>query len=207
MESKEYERPREKLRHYGVTSLTDSELLQLIIGSGSVRVPVAKMARSVHSLLNSTARPVPYDLLSGIAGVGEATVCRILAALELGERSIKPNETSTGIDVTRIRKARKKTITYVTLDGAGARIGQYEESFQAALSHSIARRICAKALSDTAHALLVIIFNPIKGKEVSLQEASFLTELQDMTRRLGIKLSAIEYVTKTTHYRLHGGSV
>lgn len=83
------QRPRERLRALGAGALSVSELLSLVIGSGSA-------ARSAHLIaddllgyarghLRSLASASPSEL-ERLTGVGGATSARILAALELGRR-------------------------------------------------------------------------------------------------------------------------
>ena len=84
------ERPRERLRHLGVRSLALDELLTLLVGSGgrggsgrTVAIRVAERAGG------SLARLAALDVgeLEAVPGVGGATACRVLAALELGRRA------------------------------------------------------------------------------------------------------------------------
>lgn len=79
-----YQRPREKLRSQGVQALTSTELLQLIIGSGSAKVSGAKLARMVEQVLATGV--VSYEALVAVRGVGEAKACQVLAVVELGKR-------------------------------------------------------------------------------------------------------------------------
>lgn len=47
-----YQRPREKLRQKGVASLSDTELLQVIISVGAPGIPVARIARKLLKVLH-----------------------------------------------------------------------------------------------------------------------------------------------------------
>lgn len=85
----EEDRPREKLLLKGKSTLTDSELLALLIGSGTKdlsAVDVAKLvlASSSNSLTELARRNVKD--LTRIRGIGEAKAITIVAALELGRR-------------------------------------------------------------------------------------------------------------------------
>lgn len=79
-----YERPREKLRNRGVAYLTTIELIQLVIGSGSAQVSAARLAKEVSRQIEG--RTFTFDALIAINGLGEAKVCQLLAAFELGGR-------------------------------------------------------------------------------------------------------------------------
>ncbi len=84
MEQFLYQRPRERLVQSGVTALSASELIQLVIGAGSARVSGAKLARQVAGLLGDG--PVTYSTLVALNGLGPAKACQLLAALELSKR-------------------------------------------------------------------------------------------------------------------------
>lgn len=84
MENALYQRPREKLRSSGVSTLSIAELLQVILGSGGPGASGATIARHVEELLiDGTAS---YDALVAVQGVGDAKACQILAAYELSKR-------------------------------------------------------------------------------------------------------------------------
>jgi len=84
------DRPREKLGRVGPSGLGDNELLAIVIGGGAPGVSALGLANSVlesagglHGLLRLT----PDDLCQ-IGGVGVARAAQVLAALELGRRSL-----------------------------------------------------------------------------------------------------------------------
>jgi len=83
------DRPREKLRSKGRESLSDSELLAILIGSGSRRKSAVELAKEVLRLgknnLHELGKLSPRDLMA-VAGIGEARAVTIVAALELGRR-------------------------------------------------------------------------------------------------------------------------
>lgn len=84
------DRPREKMLagHPGI--LTDSELLAILIGSGSTRVSAVELARQILSAfggnLHVMAGKSAKELSGRFKGIGEAKAACILAALELGRR-------------------------------------------------------------------------------------------------------------------------
>ena len=83
------QRPRERLRTLGVAALSLSELLALIIGSGSRERSALQLAdgllSSARGQLRSLAAASPAEL-ERIPGVESAISARLLAALELGMR-------------------------------------------------------------------------------------------------------------------------
>lgn len=77
-------RPREKLQSRGAGFLTNSELIQVLFGSGSSTMPVARIARTIEPHLKQGV--LTFELLTAIPGVGNAKACQLLAAVELGRR-------------------------------------------------------------------------------------------------------------------------
>lgn len=85
----EEDRPREKMLLKGVTSLSDAELLAILIGSGNSNETAVQLSQrilnSVENNLNALGKLSIQDL-SGFKGIGEAKAITICAALELGKR-------------------------------------------------------------------------------------------------------------------------
>jgi len=83
------DRPREKLLSQGQRSLTDAELIAILIGSGNLDETAVELARriltSVGNNLNELGRK-GIDYLKTFNGIGEAKAVSIVAALELGKR-------------------------------------------------------------------------------------------------------------------------
>lgn len=86
----EEDRPREKMLLKGVTSLSDAELLAILIGSGSNNETAVQLSQrilnSVDNNLNALGKQTIHDLVSGFKGIGEAKAITICAALEIGKR-------------------------------------------------------------------------------------------------------------------------
>ena len=86
----EDERPREKIKLHGVETLTDAELLAVMLGSGTKDKNVVELSReilaSVGGRLDQLARLSLYDLQHQFKGIGEAKAMHLLATLEFGRR-------------------------------------------------------------------------------------------------------------------------
>ena len=85
------DRPREKLTLQGIHSLTDTELLAIILGTGSQETSAVGLARQMLSQyeydLVSFAQ-VDLSTLMKTKGVGKAKAISIKAAIEFGRRSM-----------------------------------------------------------------------------------------------------------------------
>jgi DNA repair protein RadC len=83
------DRPREKMLAKGVQSLSNAELLAILIGSGTRDISAVELSRRILSgtgnHLSSLGKMSITDLIK-IKGIGKAKAITILAALELGKR-------------------------------------------------------------------------------------------------------------------------
>lgn len=84
------DRPREKLLRLGATALGDNELVAVVLGSGRHRTSALGVANELlkahgglHGLIRTSAAA-----LSRVAGVGDAKAAQVLAAIELGRRTL-----------------------------------------------------------------------------------------------------------------------
>lgn len=86
----EYDRPREKLHALGAGTLSNAELLAILLCTGSSELSVLDLCRQIMKsvkdepsrLLNRTA-----DEFCKFPGIGVAKAATLLAALELGRRA------------------------------------------------------------------------------------------------------------------------
>src|SRR5919202_1384269 len=84
------DRPREKLWQHGAAALGDNELVALVLahgGAGGDALTIANALLSAHGGLHGLGRCTGDDL-AGAAGIGRARAAQIVAALELGRRTL-----------------------------------------------------------------------------------------------------------------------
>ncbi len=124
------ERPREKLLTHGADKLTDSELLAIILNTGTKEKNVLELAQGLlfendnnlvmlYQTLQNYVLEFNHDKKSEVLkGLGAAKIAKLLAAFEIGKRvEISPyhiNKTSfTDIQtVVRYYRAKLKTLPY-----------------------------------------------------------------------------------------------
>jgi DNA repair protein RadC len=85
-----HDRPREKLERIGAAGLGDNELLALVLGSGSRGRDVLELANRLLEKaggLHTLTRAGIGDLRS-VPGIGSARAAQVLAAVELGRRTL-----------------------------------------------------------------------------------------------------------------------
>lgn len=84
------DRPREKLLRAGADALGDTELIALVLGSGTRSRSALVVARDVLAAADDRhglAR-IGIDQLCQVRGVGQSRAARLLAAVELGRRTL-----------------------------------------------------------------------------------------------------------------------
>jgi DNA repair protein RadC len=85
----EDDRPREKLLLKGKSALSDSELLAILIGSGSRNESAVQLCQRILASVNNNLNllgKLSIQQLTQFKGIGEAKAIAIIAALELGRR-------------------------------------------------------------------------------------------------------------------------
>ena len=82
------ERPREKLIKYGKENLSDSELLAILLKTGTKGESVLELAIRVLKKLGSleNLKDVSFDNLKTIKGIGDAKALELLVLSELSKR-------------------------------------------------------------------------------------------------------------------------
>jgi len=91
----EDDRPRERAIRYGLSALTNSELIAILLGSGSRSESVIQLARRIYASCGNDIHKfakVSILKLKDFRGVGEAKAVTLAAALELGRRRIRSEQ-------------------------------------------------------------------------------------------------------------------
>lgn len=89
------DRPRERLLKFGANTMPNAELIAIILGSGSKTFPLAAICKSLMDHLGNNLfnlRNLNVKDISKVNGIGEVKAITLLAALELGKRSLRPGQ-------------------------------------------------------------------------------------------------------------------
>jgi DNA repair protein RadC len=84
-----HDRPREKLERLGAGALGDNELVAIVLGQGGAGQSALELANALlaggglHELVRSQ-----FDDLRQVSGIGAARAAQVLAAIELGRRTL-----------------------------------------------------------------------------------------------------------------------
>ncbi len=106
------DRPREKMLAKGIRSLSEAELIAILIGSGNLEESAVEVSRRIMASVNNNLNELGkknIDDLRKFKGIGPAKAITISAAMELGRRrkETEPDEKPkvvTSADAARIFK-------------------------------------------------------------------------------------------------------
>ena len=86
------DRPREKLIQLGAVGLSNAELIAIILRSGSQALPLATICKSLIEAIGdniSILGSFSVEQIAKVKGIGEVKAVTLLAAIELGRRSMQ----------------------------------------------------------------------------------------------------------------------
>jgi len=192
MEHVLYERPREKLRSRGVAYLSLSEIIQLIIGSGTAKISAARLAKKVASHIERES--LSYESLILIAGLGDAKVCQLLAAVELGKRlamqtahsssSFSNQSLSTYVHEARLSRGAALCIWF---DGSNREIDRKTYTISPNLRQEIfVRNMFTDALAVSARSVLVLLHKKGAHLAPSAQDVTLLGLINESSKILQV---------------------
>lgn len=192
-----FERPREKIRTRGAPYLTTTELLQVVLGSGSAKVSGARLAKRVTRVLATQA--ASYEQLIHIDGIGVAKACQVLAALELGRRFSCDSKLLTAmprISTVRLRQLmarhRKCIVGVYFFDGAGKELFEKQYTYTSpSTAPLIVKQIATDALAVAVRSVVVAIGSRNDPLHVAISELDFIKQLQGSLYLLTIQIAQI----------------
>ena len=175
------ERPREKVMANGVQYLSDSELLAILLGSGTKHITAVELARQILKEAGNSLQLLGRKGISElvrIKGVGPAKATSILAALELGRRRagmqhsdkipVKSSETVYKLFHPLMGDLEHEEFWLLMLNRANRILGRFKVS-QGGLSGTVidTRIILKKALDNLASSIIVCHNHPSGNKQPS----------------------------------------
>lgn len=200
------DRPREKIAGRGARALSDTELIEAIIGRGTVNRDVRSLARDISAVITEKHGDIVLSDLESIEGVGPTKAAQVLACLELGRRVFGSRDETVRIQkpedvlplVTEFRDRHQEHFICISLNGAGEVIGKRVVTI-GLLNHSLVhpREVFADAITDRAASIICIHNHPSGSLEPSSQDIAITRQLSEAGALLGIRLLDHVIVTKT----------
>ncbi len=201
------DRPREKLLHRGVAALSDFELLEVLIGSGTRSADVGYIAKQIQKLLQKGSDNVSYKNLTAIKGVSVATAGKIMSALELARRHLVRDNTPllTQQDILArlgdIRSRQQEHFVCLSLDGGQRLIAQRTITIgilDSVMAHP--REVFADPIADRAAGVIIAHNHPSADASPSQKDITLTQQLAAAGQLLGIDLRDHLILTKTEHF-------
>lgn len=196
------DRPREKLLKKGASTLSNSELLAIILRTGSKGTSAVELSRKILGKFGSFRSMAHTDTRDWkeFKGLGGAKIAHIQAALEIGRRyqqdvvSTGKQKIASAKDIVELvlpymRDLKKEVFKVVYLDNnnriidiTDAAIGTVDHAFP------IIREIIHCALQKFAKSIVCVHNHPSGETAPSVQDKKFTKELSDAARLMEIKV-------------------
>ncbi|WP_321506174.1 DNA repair protein RadC [uncultured Methanoregula sp.] len=205
------DRPREVIARKGASALSDTELIEAIIGRGTKNRDVRMLSREICGLLQEQKPHIRYDDLRAIDGVGPTRASQIMACFELGRRYLAPAGPDVRVTkpedviplVAHLRNKRQEHFVCITLNGAGEVLGNRVITV-GLLNHSLVhpREVFADAIVDRAASVICVHNHPSGSLEPSPQDIVITTQLKEAGHLVGIQLIDHLIITRNGHVSL-----
>ena len=196
------DRPREKMMQYGEQALSNSELLAILLCTGTKGQTALDLARKVIHKFKTFRNMSHTDTRDWLEfkGVGIAKIAQIKAALEIGRRF---REDETRLDRPQIKSAKdvvdilmpqmrdlKKEVFKVVFLNSQNRIIAIEDLEEGTVNHAspIIREIFQRALQHFAVSIICVHNHPSGEVHPSDEDRTFTQKLVESGKTLGIKV-------------------
>jgi len=194
-------RPRERLLREGAQSLTDAELLAILLRTGTSAGTVLDLATVVLTHFNGLRGLVHASVeeLGEIKGVGPAKAAQIKAALELGKRVatntpeeravIKTPEDAAGLVMEEMRHLDREHFRVLLLNAKNQVIGQEVISIGTLNSSTVhPRELFKNAIKRSAAAIILIHNHPSGDPSPSREDIEVTRRLIEVGHIIGIEV-------------------
>ena len=198
----EEDRPREKLLLKGKSTLSDAELIAILIGTGTAACSAVDLSRmllaSVGNNLATVARMSVSDLCK-FKGIGEAKAISIISALELGRRR-KEQEPPKLLKITSSRQVYElmrpdlydesvEQVYLLLLNRSNGLIKKERVSLGGTTASVVDPKVVFRfALEQGAHSLILIHNHPSGNLQPSDTDKRLTQRLQKIGKELELPL-------------------
>ena len=190
-------RPREKLRTLGIGSLSESELLALLLGSGTPGRSALRVARSLARRPPSELAGWPLTRWLRVPGIGPARASALTAAFELGRRALAWDGAARAIrgpddvlaQVRDLARARREHFVVLLLNARHELQGRETisiGSLNASIVHP--REVFLPAILHSAASVVLVHNHPSGDPEPSEEDLSITRRLVEVGELVGIEV-------------------
>lgn len=195
------ERPRERLKDYGVEALTDAELIALLLRNGVRGKDAVEFARDLVARFGGLRGLIAanWNELQKVKGLGPAKIAALLAASEMTRRQFK--EELVGQNVVRdpqkvfaylmsSLRDKKKEIFKVLFLNKGNKILAEKNMFQGTVDEAAVhpREIVKAALEFYATGLILVHNHPSGRIEPSQEDIQMTQRIKSACETVSIRV-------------------
>ncbi len=208
------DRPREKLLTKGASSLSNSELIAILLNNGSKSKSAVELGKEILKLgqdnLNELGKLTLKDFRK-IKGIGEAKSVTIVAALELGRR----RQASASLEKPVVRSSREiaeylqalikdyshEVFAVIFLNRAN-KINHFEIISRGGITGTVAdpRVILRKALEEEATSLILCHNHPSGNLKPSMADEELTRKIKEAASYMDIKVIDHIIVSEDGYY-------
>lgn len=206
----EDDRPREKLLRLGRKSLSNAELLSILLATGTAGSSALSLSQEILSSVGNSLdnlSKLETDELCKFKGVGKAKSVRIVAALELGQRKLSLKEAvkyiKASADVYQIMHPLINDLSYeefwVLFLNHSNKVIDKSKISQGGVTATIVdvRIILKKALTCNATGMILCHNHPSGAIRPSLADKKLTSKLKEAASIMDIRL--LDHVIVTQH--------
>lgn len=200
MEMKEQQRPREKALRYGIRSLSDQEVIALILSSGNKKHSVMDIAQSVLDKTQGLTQwfACTPETFMEIQGIREVKALQMMAGIDLARRAMKaraqervPFDLGDVIEWFQLEygPSSQEHFAAIFVD-SHQRIICHKTLFIGSLDRSLVsvRDICREALSRETAGIIFIHNHPSGDCTPSAADLSVTRELVKAAKAMGVAI-------------------
>jgi len=201
-EWREDERPRERLLKHGSETLSDAELLAIIIGSGTRGFSAMDAARDLLSKYQSLSELTSCDLsqIKQVKGIGNVRAIVLEATFELArriqsipiseDRNFRSPEDVAAYFIPRLRGLKKEVFRVILLNSSNQMFRDVvvsEGILNASLVHP--REVFRIAITEQSASIIVMHNHPSGNPEPSKEDISITKKLVEAGKLIDIKVA------------------
>jgi len=208
----EADRPREKLLANGKESLSNAELLAILIGSGNREESAVDLCKRILASTNnnlSRLSKLSISELQKFKGIGEAKAISIVAALELGRRKKSSSNDATVISSSQsvfsimnplVGDLSHEEFWVIYLNNSNKVLTKLQMS-KGGIAGTLVdvRLVLKKALELGAVALIVVHNHPSGTLKVSQSDKNITQKIKEASSTLDIKLLDHVIITENNY--------
>lgn len=203
------ERPREKLEKYGPEKLSNSELLAILLGTGTKGVNVIELANKIlKKFSGDKISKANVEELKNTFGLGTAKACEIVACFELGKRLLNGKKAVLLLspqdvwnELKDIRDNKKEHFVIFFLDTRNQEIKREIISvgtLNSSLVHP--REVFEPAVKHLASHVIIAHNHPSGSPDPSEEDLDITKRLVESGKLLGIEIADHVVVTPASYF-------